>query len=142
MEKKYKSNYGADGEITVAQYLVEFIMERQAKKDKTTLPWKFWNLPKWNVKFRMQIKYANLLLKEYTVGEVFAALKSKQGLKVYSLGSYKTMLVPLLNQMRSMQKPADKAEEQKPDETFIDNSGNDIMATNTDRKKTSWEELN
>lgn len=100
MIKKYKSRYGADSDITAAQYLVEFIMERIAKKDKVTLPYKFWNIPRWNKVFRMQIKYANELLSEYSEGEVFAALKTKQGQRIFSLGAKKTMIVPLIEEAR------------------------------------------
>lgn len=100
MTKKYKSKYGADSDITAAQYLVEFMMERIAKKEKTTLPFKFWNIPRWNKVFRMQIKYANELLSEYSEEEVFAALKTKQGQRIFSLGAKKTMIVPLIEEAR------------------------------------------
>lgn len=96
MNKKYKSRYGADSDITAAQYLVEFIMERIAKKEKTTLPFKFWNIPRWNKVFRMQIKYANDILRDYAEEDVFAALRSKKGQHIFSLGAKKTMIVPLI----------------------------------------------
>lgn len=101
MNKKYKSRYGAISDITAAQYLVEFIMERAAKKDKTTLPFKFWNIPKWNKAFRMQIKYANDLLKDYTEEEIFAALRTKKGERVYSLGAKKTIIIPLIEEVKA-----------------------------------------
>lgn len=100
MMKKYKSRYGANSDITAAQYLVEFMMERIAKKEKTTLPFKFWNIPRWNKVFRMQIKYANELLSEYSEEEVFAALKTKRGQRIFSLGAKKTMIVPLIEENR------------------------------------------
>lgn len=101
MNKKYKSRYGAVSNITAAQYLVEFIMERAAKKEKATLPFKFWNIPKWNKTFRMQIKYANDLLKDYTEEEIFAALRTKKGERVYSLGAKKTIIIPLIEDVKT-----------------------------------------
>lgn len=113
MIKKYKSRYGADSDITAAQYLVEFIMERIAKKEKTTLPYKFWNIPKWNKQFRMQIKYANELLAEYSEQEVFGALKTKQGQRIFSLGAKKTMIIPLIEEGRKNKPKQHYAEENK-----------------------------
>lgn len=101
MNKKYRSRYGADSDITAAQYLVEFIMERAAKKEKTTLPFKFWNIPKWNKIFRMQIKYANDLLKDYTEEEIFSALRTKKGERIYSLGAKKTIIIPLIEDIKT-----------------------------------------
>lgn len=101
MDKKYKSRYGASSNITAAQYLVEFIIERIAKKEKITLPFKFWNIPRWNRIFRMQIKYANELLKDYSEEEIFSALKSKKGERIYSLGAKKTIIVPLIEELKT-----------------------------------------
>ena len=109
MNKKYKSRYGANSDITAAQYLVEFIMERIAKKEKTTLPYKFWNLPKWNKQFRMQIKYANELFSEFSEEEVFKALNTKQGKRIFSLGAKKTMIIPLIEEARRSKDLANNA---------------------------------
>jgi hypothetical protein len=48
----------------------------------------------------MQIKYANELLAEYSEEEVFAALRSKPGQRIFSLGAKKTMIVPLIEELR------------------------------------------
>ncbi len=80
--------------------MVELIMTRNAKKNKESLPHKFWNIPKFGKQFRMQIKFANELLAEYSEAEVFEALRSKKGQRIYSLGAKKTMIGPLIEEMR------------------------------------------
>lgn len=100
MNKKYKSSYAVDLYIRADQYLVELIMTRNAKKNKESLPHKFWNIPKFGKQFRMQIKFANELLSEYSEAEVFAALRSKKGQCIYSLGAKKTMIEPLIEAIR------------------------------------------
>ena len=120
-------------------------MERIAKKEKQTLPFKFWNIPKWNKIFRMQIKYANDLLKEYSEREVFDVLKSKKGQRIYSLGAKKTIIIPLIEELRN--KPiqscfAEKLEISKSEDWIKDNMEEDTIRKNVGKKdKNLWEKL-
>ncbi len=97
---KYKSKYGATRDLSAGQYLSEYILERIAKKEKTTLPYKFWEIDKWKKEFVKQTILAARLLEELTVEEVFEVLKSKKGQKIYSLGCYKTLIKPIAEEMR------------------------------------------
>jgi hypothetical protein len=90
-KKEYQSAYGG-GLITNAAYLVEYICERIARKDKKQLPMKFWNDPAWGKIFRTQIVHANRLLEECTCLQIMNALRSKELYKVYSLGMKKVIL--------------------------------------------------
>lgn len=71
---------------TSAQYLAEIICQRCADKDKVgTLPYKFWNLPKWKKLYVRQVGLANKLIKAH--GDDFIRfIKSKSGSKIISLG--------------------------------------------------------
>jgi hypothetical protein len=89
MERNYKSKYLANGDITAAQFLTEFIMERIASKSKRVLPAKFWNHPNWNKDFRRQIGAANKLLAEFDIRDILAALRHQKGKWITSLGAKK-----------------------------------------------------
>lgn len=82
---KYRSPSTGDY-CTGAQYLAEIICQRCADRDKVgTLPYKFWNLPKWNKLYVRQVGLANKLVKKY--GDDFITfIKSKKGFKILSLG--------------------------------------------------------
>lgn len=82
---KYRSPSTGDY-CTGAQYLAEIICQRCADRDKVgTLPYKFWNLPKWNKLYVRQVGLANKLVKKY--GDDFISfIKSKKGGKILSLG--------------------------------------------------------
>jgi len=92
VKKEYTSKYGASGEITSAQFLTEFIMERIAAKDNKTLPSKFWSHSDWKKTFLAQINHANKLLKEASCIEIMAALRHKDLSRVYSLGLKRQIL--------------------------------------------------
>ena len=63
---KYKSPSTGDF-CTPAQYIAEIICQRCAKHEKVgTLPYKFWNLPKWKKIYIRQVSLANKLIKEYS----------------------------------------------------------------------------
>lgn len=82
---KYRSPSTGDY-CTGAQYLAEIICQRCADKDKVgTLPYKFWNLPKWNKLYIRQVGLANKLVKKYGDGFI-TFVKSKKGNKILSLG--------------------------------------------------------
>ena len=86
---KFTSKYIQEGKpITGAQHLAELMVERQARiLLKTTLPVKFASNPKFAKEFVKQVVIANRLLKLFSVQAILAALKTKQGQKVYSLGA-------------------------------------------------------
>lgn len=89
-----KSNY-TDRNITPAQYLAEFICERQAQKQKVSLFNHFWNSEAWKKTFQHQVVIANRLLKSYTLVEIINVLNSYKGKRITSLGNH-WQLVPLL----------------------------------------------
>ena len=73
---------------TPAQYVAELICQKQATHEKAgTLPYKFWNLPKWKSIYIRQVSLANKLIKEYGEEPVIKFTKSKVGSKTISLGA-------------------------------------------------------
>lgn len=84
---KYKSPSTGDF-CTSAQYVAEIICQKQATHEKVgTLPYKFWNLPKWKKIYIRQVSLANKLIKEYGEEPVIKFVKSKNGSKTISLGA-------------------------------------------------------
>lgn len=85
--KKYKSPSTGDF-CTPAQYVAEIICQRCATHEKAgTLPYKFWNLPKWKKIYIRQVSLANKLIKEYGEEPVIKFVKSSSGKKTISLGA-------------------------------------------------------
>jgi len=141
-ERKYKSKYGADGDITDAQYLTEIIIERIAKKDKKSLGWKFWNDPVWAKVFRLQITHANKLLKEFTCLEIANALRHKKGLWITSLGAKKQIAQIIEEELTIVQTKQTYDDYDKDNDIFnIDDV--DIVEVEIEHKKQSiWGKLN
>jgi len=84
---KYKSPSTGDF-CTPAQYVAELICQKQAKHEKLgTLPYKFWNTPKWKKIYIRQVSLANKLIKEYGEEPVIKFVSSKAGSKTISLGA-------------------------------------------------------
>jgi len=85
--KKYKSPSTGDF-CTAAQYVAEIICQKCATHEKAgTLPYKFWNLPKWKKLYIRQVSLANKLIKEYGEEPVIKFVKSSAGKKTISLGA-------------------------------------------------------
>ena len=87
MEKSYKSKYDQNITITPAQYIVEIICERIAKKHQKGLPYRFWEDENWAKIFKLQIILANRYLKQYTPETIIRGLNSKRAKNVFSLGA-------------------------------------------------------
>jgi hypothetical protein len=84
---KYKSPSTGDF-CTSAQYVAELICQKLAKHEKVgTLPYKFWNLPKWKKIYIRQVSLANKLIKEYGEEPVIKFVKSSAGKNTISLGA-------------------------------------------------------
>lgn len=84
---KYKSPSTGDF-CTSAQYVAEIICQRCATHEKVgTLPYKFWNLPKWKKIYIRQVSLANKLIKEYGEEPVIKFVKSSAGKNTISLGA-------------------------------------------------------
>lgn len=82
---KYRSPSTGDY-CTSAQYIAEIICQRSADKEKVgTLPYKFWNLPKWKKLYVRQVALANKLVNKH--GDNFVKfIQSKSGKYILSLG--------------------------------------------------------
>ena len=83
--------------ITEAQYLAERMCERVAKRDKRSLPYKFWDNEDWSKIFIFQVVKANQLLKKYSLEIILRALAKPRAFSIYSLGNL-SLLKPFLNQ--------------------------------------------
>jgi hypothetical protein len=84
---RYKSPSTGDF-CTSAQYVAEIVCQKLATHEKAgTLPYKFWNLPKWKKIYIRQVALANKLIKEYGDEAVVKFIKSKSGFKTISLGA-------------------------------------------------------
>lgn len=86
VNSKYESRYGG-GWVTAAQFLAEVMCERTAKKDKLEITPKFWNTVRWAGVFLKQLAHANKLLSIYDPSVVSAALRTREGKNIYSLGA-------------------------------------------------------
>lgn len=85
--KKYRSPSTGDL-CTSAQYIAEIICQRCATHEKAgTLPYKFWNLPKWKKIYIRQVSLANKLIKEYGEEPVIKFVTSSSGKNTISLGA-------------------------------------------------------
>jgi hypothetical protein len=137
VENKYVSRYGATRKIGAPQFLAEFIMERQAKREKTVLPVKFWDNPNWSKQFLAQVVHANKLLKEYTCLEIITALKTKRGETIYSLGNKKSIEELLKRKIK-----IESASTQGLDtNTFIIDDDSEEEICQVPQRKNLWEEL-
>jgi hypothetical protein len=83
---RYESRYGG-GWVAPQQILAEVMCERQAAKEKTSLPAKFWELPRWKKTFLHQLRLALKLLEKYHPSVVSRAIRSQEGKKIFSFGA-------------------------------------------------------
>jgi hypothetical protein len=91
---RYESRYGG-GWVAPQQILAEVMCERQAAKEKTSLPAKFWELPRWKKTFLLQLRLALKLLEKHHPSVISRAIRSPEGKKVFSFGApfFKDVLV-------------------------------------------------
>lgn len=85
-DSPYKSRFGG-GFLSKGQWLAENMMARMARRDKTELPHKFWNQPRWKRQFLNQLRLANSLLKLYDVEAIVRALNRREGKNIYSFSA-------------------------------------------------------
>jgi hypothetical protein len=79
-KSRYPSKY-TDKFISEPQFICEKLCEKIAKYEKTTLPYKFWELTEWKKLFRRHIVEANRLLKNYSVEQILQAIDDPYLLK-------------------------------------------------------------
>lgn len=102
----YQSRYGA-GWITAAQWLAENMCARFARSQGEDLPNRFWTSPYWEKKFKLQMKHANELLREFSAEEIVTALRHPDARRIYSLG-LKSVIVPILKEIQKKNKIQEK----------------------------------
>lgn len=90
---RFESRFGG-GFVTNAQFLAEGMIARQARKDNVELPMKFWKNEKYERSFLLQLRFANSLLKLYSVDTILFVLRNSAK-NAYSLGA--RWLDPLLS---------------------------------------------
>lgn len=83
---RYESRYGG-GWVAPQQILAEVMCERIAAKEKTSLPAKFWDLPRWKKHFLMQLRLALKLLEKYHPSILSRGIRSNEGRKAFSFGA-------------------------------------------------------
>lgn len=81
--KKYQSKYSPNKEVTELQYVTEIICERCAENMGVVLPLRFWKNEEWAQYYKMQIRYASRLIKEYSSPIVLQTLRKNP--HIYSL---------------------------------------------------------
>jgi len=101
----HRSRFGG-GWLSNGQFLAEGMVARKARYEKTELPLKFWEQERWKRDFLLQLRHANSLLKVYSFAAIIAALKSKKGANLFSLGA-QFILDPLV---RTEQERLDRRE--------------------------------
>lgn len=84
-KSKYPSRYSPNGFVTAAQWVVEFVCEKKAKREKKDLPIQFWKIPEWQTFYRSQVNTANSLIKKHGEKAVIAALRNPKTAWMYSL---------------------------------------------------------
>lgn len=139
-KREYQSKY-SESLVSEAQYLTDIACERIAKREKETLPKKYWSLDKWKKHFRRQIVAANVLLKEYTCKQILDALNTPRGKNIYSLGLKKPILelIKSLNRLKAISVKEDE-------EIFVQDDWTTDGNLNTENtpaknKKSVWQEL-
>ena len=85
-KSRFESRFGG-GFIAPAQYLAESMVDRIARKNKQILPHFFWKEKQWLKQFKLQLMFANKLLKLYSVESIIKVLRTPNGKKIYSLGA-------------------------------------------------------
>ncbi len=83
---KNTSRY-TDKLVSDGQYLAEVMCERMAKKEGKDLYKHFWSDEKWIRPFKLQLRFANQLLKIYSFKAIINALNTFQGKKIWSLSA-------------------------------------------------------
>jgi hypothetical protein len=84
-KSKYKHESTGDY-CTCAAYVAEIMCKRNAeKKNKGSLPFKFWNKKPWNWTFIRQMNAANKLLKDYDEEVLVKAINSSEFRGIFSL---------------------------------------------------------
>lgn len=85
-KSRWASRYGG-GWIADAPFLAELMVERVAKKDRRSLPPRFWDEKEWGPLFKRQLRFAQGLLRLYGVNVILRVLDGARGKSVYSLGA-------------------------------------------------------
>jgi hypothetical protein len=99
-------------EVKPAQYLVELMAERKAKKDGKRIEAGFWRDDYWQEFYVQTIQAANSLLKLYSAEVIVAALKDKRATWMYSLRASK-QLKPILAEYEKKEQIQAKIEKEK-----------------------------
>lgn len=73
----YPSRYSPKKWVTAAQFIIELVCEKQAKKLKKDLPVQFWHLEEWQKEFVSQTRATNRLLKKYDAKVIIEVIKKK-----------------------------------------------------------------
>lgn len=81
----YISKYSNGKEVSAAQYITEIICEKQAKRQKKDLHYRFWLNKEWEKFYKGQIGTAHKLLKKYDAKAIIRALKNPKTRNTYSL---------------------------------------------------------
>lgn len=84
-KSRYPSRYSPGKFVSAAQYITEFICEAKARKEQTSLPIRFWELPDWKKYYQFQVTICNRLLKQFKAAAILAALKNPKAKYIYSL---------------------------------------------------------
>jgi hypothetical protein len=81
----YISKYSNGKEVSAAQYITEIICEKQAKREKKDLHYRFWLNKEWEKFYKGQIGTAHKLLKNYDAKAIIRALNNPKTRNTYSL---------------------------------------------------------
>jgi len=82
---RFESRFGG-GFITNAQFLAENMVAKGARRRGIELPAKFWNLDRYKREFLMQLRFANSLLKLYSIDTILFVLRT-EGKSAYTLNA-------------------------------------------------------
>lgn len=138
MSKNVYPSKFTDKKIGAPQFLVDFIMERIAAKEKVTLPYKYWNSERWKKTFLAQLAHANALLKEHDCIAILEFLRSYRGKNIFSLGLKSQILAGCKAGQSSL--PASETVVMDDHEEYTELLDRDTKES-TKRKANLWEKL-
>lgn len=114
--QEYDSIYGASGKITGTQYIAELLISRNSRRNKVSLPDKFWNdldYKTWKAEFLRQKRQADALVKAgYSVSAILSGLKQKRFQYCYSL--FNQQLQRAIHEEQRKMEVKEKVIEEKP----------------------------
>lgn len=111
----YPSRYSPTKFVTAAQYIIELVCEKKAKRDKKDLPLQFWELDAWRNYYVSQLRATHKLLQNYAPRAIINVVRQKN---LFSLRP--KWIIPLIEQEhKKLLALAAKNQKKEPEKPII-----------------------